>query len=340
MSIPLITPETIKKWFISAQYIIRNFEDSCTLESYSFLHNQCFNKKELEPYPLNEKIDIINECIFKYEKKIKGEVYIENLNIPFQTDDKEDWIKKLYDISIQYGIYAPYLLYPIDIANILLNSKKGKIALPIIHPFCNEETIDDIFSQYGYYSELDLTRGAPYLNITIDMSNYFYEVDRYEKICNEIALLKQKLHTPLTEQDKKILNNISKQDVSKKIRSNSFYNRLVGIYIWDSMKCSSQPNTLEKIKQELLEKNLFYYNNNLCQQKDCDSCQFADNCQRSFRDIYNNAATSITERKIVPTSKKCSKKYPDKRKLLLDRVAVSKIAPRKGDTVEITAIQV
>lgn len=310
----------LDEFFIRGEYLKRNFEENADIETITWLKENCFNQPELEKYILSDKIVIVRECIFKMDKKYRGEKYIENIDLPFDTDKKIEWVTRLHEISLQYEVYAPELLFPYDFKDVL-KKINNEVDLPETILFNQEQTYEYTYRNFGYTISTKGNMRPSNLIIEINFSEE-HEMQQYliQKISSEIAMFKHSNNIKITPDENDLLRIVSAQDKSKNFRSNSLYNRAIGIYAWDLRK--EHNISLEDERKKLVQERLYKYKGNMCNLSDCECCNSLDNCRRAFEDNFKIAAASIAEKKILPTSHKPKKVEIKRSEWLIQRVPV------------------
>lgn len=300
------------EFFLKGEIFKRYFEEYGKKSDIKWLNKNCFIPNELKLYTKEQQNLIIRELINKHEKTINKEEYIPSNGLKFTIIPNQSWISRLYDISKKYTTYAPELLQPYkttDILSAIDNNEK----LPSTELFEKELTIDEVHDKYGYYMFKSQNQLFHTIDLSIENKNNITK-----KISEEIAIFKITNNIPLTDNDTLNLKTLIDYDRNTNARSNSFRNRMLGLYIWDTLKefgC-----TIKKAKENLIKLNLYQYNNKTCSPDQCNTCNSLDNCDQYFEFHYKIAAKSIYKKKIISTSEKPGKVKKPTLKLRFKRI--------------------
>ncbi|MGV7004645.1 hypothetical protein [Desulfovibrio desulfuricans] len=311
-------PDSIEhEIFIKSEYLKRHFENNADPKMISWLEEECFSPLKIFSEDILWKIIIIRECIVKHEKEKLGERYKESIPIPFDLKSFTPWIDRLLEISEKYKIYAPELLFPLDMKE-ALEAVKNNIPLPKQRPFDDERSREAIYQEYGYRTYEKSKR----LTIELDFSDTHVSSHlAAQRIFFEIAIFKLTSGISLTDSEKMQLASLVASEKSGKFRSSSFYNRLIGLFAWDMKKefCLG----FKEIRKLLTDMNLYMYDKNFCLSAKCRDCESQDNCIKSLINNYRIAAHSIKSMKLIPTSSKLDKIYPNPKSPFLRRHPIS-----------------
>lgn len=308
-------PEAIEQeLFIKSEYLKRHFENSADPKTISWLMKECFSPLANFSGNTKWKILIVRECIVKHEKRKRGELHKEAIPIPFNLEHFTPWIDKLLKISGKYKIFAPELLYPLNMEEVLF-AVKSNTPLPKQRPFDDECESENNYQEYGYRTR---SKNSKSLTIEIDFSGEHASSHlTAQRIFFEIAIFKLTSGILLTNEEKEQLTLLLTSEKSGNFRSPSFYNRLVGLFAWDMKKESNLG--FREIRQLLTDRSLYVYDKKNCSTTDCISCDSQENCIKALNNNYRIAANSIIAMRLIPTSSKLDKIYPNPEAPLLPR---------------------
>ena len=312
-------PKSIEQeLFIKSEYLKRHFENNADPKTIEWLKEECFSPTTSFSEDIQWKINIVRECIIQHEKNLRDELYVPSIEIPFQISDFSPWVEKLFKISQKYKIYAPELLFPFDMEEVLMATKHDT-PLPKQRPFDDEPHSDTIFQEYGYRTR---SKNDKSLTIELDFSDSHPSSPlAVQRISFEIAMFKLTHNISLTEIERNQLKDLLISERSGGYRQTSFYNRIIGLFAWDAKKKSS--SGFKDIKQYLLQKKMFFYNEKFCTIDQCGGCSSQDDCTSSFKGRYRLAANCIQNMKVLPASMKLKQITPNPGSPFLQRYSLS-----------------
>lgn len=308
-------PESIEQeLFIKSEYLKRHFEDKADPKTIAWLKEECFAPLTGFLGDTEWKIDIVRECIIKREKERRCEIYKESIRIPFDLAKFTPWADKLLETSGKYKIYAPELLYPLDMEK-ALHIAKENAPLPKQRPFDDEPDSENIFQEYGYRTRSKTPKS---LTIEIDFSGEHASSHlTAQRVFFEVVMFKLTSGILLTDEENEQLAALLSSEKSGKFRSHSFYNRLIGLFAWDMKKKHNLG--FKEIRRKLTDNNLYIYDKKFCSTADCMGCYSQENCIKALNVNYRIAANSIKVMAIIPTSSKLDKIHPNPDAPFLER---------------------
>ncbi len=281
-------------FFLHNEYCKRSFEELASEEEFYFVVTVL--NEMLEKY---NYIDIY-KLIAEYEKNAHGEVCNYNQQIS-SMDIDDDIVFKLYNVSKEWKVYAVELIEPVDMKTLFNELQDKNFRLPFVAPFSEEEITRSAINEYGYAVYLSQNKE---LVIRIDFSNkYKKQENLINKISYEICIFKYTNNIEMTDIERNFLKQIANKDKSSSYRSSSFYNRIIGLYIWDILK-KNQRLTFKEIRDIIVKEGIYKYKKEACSFEKCSYCESNEGCLRVLTENYKVAAASILQKRIIPTSEK------------------------------------
>lgn len=302
--------------FLKAEYIKRHFESYNSDAEWLFNNwNLPLKKYEIEfsKYSLGQEIDILNDFIHFYHAKNNNFFYESILTPLFKSffeliiDEYEEWIKKIYHISIENGLSFAELAHPISIKSIFSFQSELDDIKFFPPAFVTPYNIDtSTIAMQGKTDEI--------LHLTIDVNKCF-DIDKLlNSIRNRLSLHIAKVNPDFYSKSlNKCLKNIEKKDNISKLYKNSFYKELIGLEQWDFYV---KNKTYQGFKNELSSLRWPYCSGNKCSNCESDACKKAILRQRK-----------TTERSIY-TGDIETHKYNINNKDIIDKIKINPIFPR------------
>lgn len=216
--------------FLKGEFIKRNFE--YTSHDSDWLINNWDYPIKLKKFPIDYAILFLDDLIAYYHHKQYNLAY---QSILVEPNEKEyqyiikyesEWIKKVYEISIEYGLSFAELVHPYSMEYILeKNIPYEKLPIP---------TFIEYFKNDGFLGVFKAPNCLGQCLIVIDFNNAQFSFDSViESIKQAISIEANYYFTDLSESIKYTLDGIIDKDTKKIKNENSDRARLFGLAQWD-----------------------------------------------------------------------------------------------------------
>lgn len=310
---PCVDPAVVEVNFFKSEFYKRHFEEFGDNKDVNYVLNKFEEYLKFYDGDYKKALSKSRQIIINYgQRKNKKNVYdFYNIIEEFDVKFFESWIDKAYKLSLKYRLSVFDLVCPNDfqiiVKSILLNSFKPEVEVLF------DNQIDGVDVGYVFNYDKQLKK----ISMVIDVSDDIQDSELLvSNAARALVLLKRNIGLAVSDADRNLLIQASKEDIDKNYRTNGRYARAIGVAIWD-LKKEKKFNLDESIKY--LRKNELIYRKGMLCAENCGICVEINECKRLFRDYYRNVCESISKSQIIPTSesgksiKKLKSKFQFKR---------------------------